>query len=800
MSIKDLYKFNLKNIENNTLTFELENEKIEAKIFVLEQDIFRVLFINDGKLKLKNTWTIAPGMEDIPFEGRDKFDLSPYALPKFNYQLKKDLFIIETEKLKAEIDLNGFKIAWFRNKNDFWEKIAQDRKTQSYNFGYWGKDLYHYLERNLDEEYYGFGEKAGKLNKHGKRMRMLNLDPMGYDAEYSDPLYKHLPFYITRNKKTKASFGIYYDNMSTAIFEMGSELDNYHGLYRYFQSCDGDLDYYFIVGNKISDITERFSWLTGKTIFSPKWSLGYSGSTMQYTEMEDAQDQLNNFLSNCQEYNIPCDSFQLSSGYTSINGKRYVFNWNHTKFYDIKSFTNTFKKNGVRLCANIKPGILKDHPLFEELKNNDLLIKEKDSNNPEMVQYWDEMGAYIDFTNVKSCEWWKKNVKKQLLEYGIDSTWNDNNEYEIWNKEARCNGFGNGYNIELIKPLMSMLMMKASYEAQKEFSPEIRPYLISRAGLAGIQRYVQTWSGDNRTSWNNLKYNIRMGLGYVLSGMYNIGHDVGGFAGEAPEPELFVRWIQNGIFHPRFTIHSWNDDQSVNVPWMYKEVLSEVKEAMNFRVKIIPYIYDLLYKAHTYYTPIIKPVFYDFEYDEKTFEDSDDFMLGNILVASVVEKGATKRKIYLPKDVFWYNYNNQEIYLGGREVEVDVKLKDFPIFIKEGSIIPINLSKPEFNMKKDERGFIIYPTVYSNKIKYNYFDDDGLSYSYLKGEKLEISFMIDVSEKDINILINKNGNYKPLYKEIEILLPIGEKRNILFNNTKIELDKKGNYLSFKIEL
>ena len=103
-------------------------------------------------------------------------------------------------------------------------------------------------------------------------------------------------------------------------------------------------------------------------------------------------------------------------------------------------------------------------------------------------------------------------------------------------------------------------------------------------------------------------------------------------------------------------------------------------------------------------------------------------------------------------------------------------------------------------MKKDERGFIIYPTVYSNKIKYNYFDDDGLSYSYLKGEKLEISFMIDVSEKDINILINKKGNYKPLYKEIEILLPIGEKRNILFNNTKIELDKKGNYLSFKIEL
>lgn len=150
----------------------------------------------------------------------------------------------------------------------------------------------------------------------------------------------------------------------------------------------------------------------------------------------------------------------------------------------------------------------------------------------------------------------------QLLEMGIDSTWNDNNEFEVWDGEARCHGFGQTIAIKHIRPVMPLLMMRASMEAQQRFAPEKRPYLISRSGCAGMQRYVQTWSGDNRTSWDTLRYNTRMGLGMSLSGLYNLGHDVGGFSGDKPDPELFVRWVQNGVMHPRFTIHSWNDDHT----------------------------------------------------------------------------------------------------------------------------------------------------------------------------------------------------------------------------------------------
>src|SRR5690606_14365036 len=144
------------------------------------------------------------------------------------------------------------------------------------------------------------------------------------------------------------SFGIFYDNMAQSVFDMGNEMDNYHGWYRYYHSFAGALDYYIILGPEVKDVVKKYSWLTGKTIFAPKWSLGYSGSTMTYTHAPDAQKQLNKFLEQCEEHDIICDSFQLSSGYTSIGDKRYVFNWNKDKFPDIEGFINDYHEKGVK--------------------------------------------------------------------------------------------------------------------------------------------------------------------------------------------------------------------------------------------------------------------------------------------------------------------------------------------------------------------------------------------------------------------------------------------------------------------
>lgn len=781
MGIKLEYNFKLIEEKNNILTFKLDSPYFEAQLAILEEDIFKVTMLNNGKINMNKTWTVAPGLEDIPTEGRNRFDYTLYSLPKYNLKKEGNFVTLSTSKLTAKIDLNGFKITWFGFKDGEWIKIASDRKTQAYNFNYWGDEIYHYLERELEEQYFGFGERTGKVNKHFRRMRMVNVDPMGYDAEWTDAMYKHTPFYITRNSKTEYNFGIFYDNFSTVTMEMGTELDNYHGLYRYFNAKSGDLDYYVIAGPHIKDVTERFSWLTGKTIFTPKWSIGYSGSTMTYTDLPDAQKQMNNFLNDCKKHNIPCDSFQLSSGYTSIGDKRYVFNWNTDKFPDAKGFSSHYHDNGINLCANIKPCFLHDHPLFKELDDKGYFIKERDSNNTELVQFWDDNGAYLDFTNIEAFKWWKSKVKTQLLDYGIDSTWNDNNEFEIWDGKAKCNGFNTSTDIEMLKPIQTLLMMKASYEAQKEYAPEKRPYLISRAGCPGMQRYVQTWSGDNRTDWKTIKFNNYMAISLSLSGVYNIGHDVGGFSGAAPSPELFVRWIQNGIFYPRFTIHSWNDDKTVNVPWMYPEVIKHVSKAMSFRRMITPYIYNLIHKSSTEYSPIIKPTFYNYESDLNTFKENEEFLLGDsMLVASIMEEGAESKNIYLPEGNSWYYYNTNEIYNGGQIVTVQACLNDFPLLIKEGAIIPINNTEYTFETKNnDYRAFLVYAHTNIGEASYTLFEDDGLTEKYKSGECANIKVTLQTTKNDIIVTITAKGDKRFIQKDYPIKLIDSKNRNLI---------------------
>ena len=215
-------------------------------------------------------------------------------------------------------------------------------------------------------------------------------------------------------------------------------------------------------------------------------------------------------------------------------------------------------------------------------------------------------------------------MKAQLLDNGIASTWNDNNEFEVWDDSALANLNGRGGAMACLRPVQTGLMLRASALAQQEHRQN-RPFLVTRSGGPGLQRYAQTWTGDNRTDWKTLRYNLRMGHGLSLSGIFNFGHDVGGFAGRKPEPELFMRWIEQGIYWPRFTIHSWNDDGSANEPWMYPEILPLVRAAMEWRERLVPLLYTLMWRAHAHHEPILRPLFFDFPDEAESYEENDAF-------------------------------------------------------------------------------------------------------------------------------------------------------------------------------
>jgi alpha-glucosidase len=780
-------QFSLQPSEKNHLVLSSPEGHV-AHVFILEQDIVRVMLLPHGNLNFPRTWAIAPGEEDIANEGRDRFDLSGFTLPEFSLARTADGLRIETARIRLHIQLAGFFCRWETLTRGAWQPAADDRSTQSYNFGWWDDKVYHYLKREPDEMYFGLGERAGDANRMGQSYRMCNLDPMGYSARTTDPLYKHIPFYLTWKKTTGATFGLFYDTLSDCTFNMGKELDNYHGHYRYFVADYGDLDYYFIAGEIPADITRRYTWLTGQPAFTPKWGLGYSGSTMTYTDAPDAQERMNEFLDGCRKHDILCDSFHLSSGYTSIGDKRYVFNWNREKFPDPSAFVQNYLDAGVRLCANIKPCLLRDHPRFAEAADAGLFVSDADGT-PTQVQFWDETGAYLDFTNAKTYAWWKARVTDALLEYGVASTWNDNNEFEIWSDKPVINGFGTPRRACEAKPLHTLLMLKASREAQCAHAPEQRPFLISRSGAAGMQRYVQTWSGDNYTSWETLRYNIKMAMGLALSGVSNTGHDIGGFAGPAPEPELFMRWVQHGIFLPRFSIHSWNDDRSVNEPWMYPEITPHIRDLIKLRYRLIPYLYDLLWRSHSRYEPMIRPTLYDFPHDARCFEENDEMMLGGkLLVASVVEPGQQDRSVYLPQGSAWIDFWTGKRFEGGQTVTLPAPWDRPPLLAREGSIIPLNVAEQHFAQPADERGFALFPPAGAGEFSDEFFEDDGASNDYRRQDFGLWQIGLTANVESLTVAIVRAGSRPPTANEVTLLFPAGETRSVHVGSARILAD------------
>jgi alpha-glucosidase len=703
-----------------------------ARIFVMEEDILRLWLLPSGISRSLPSWAIAPGREDIAEPGRDRFATDGFACPPFALTEAHGVLTVATTRLRLTIRLHGLRCSWDQREadGDGWTPMAEDRPTQAYDFGWWDGRVRHYLVRRPGERFFGLGEKAGPLDRAGRRLRLTNIDAMGYDPEHGDPLYKHIPYVLTADAQGRCH-GALYDNTADMVFDFGQELDNYHGQYRYVLADDGDLDLWMIAGPDPRDVTQRLTWLTGRPALMPRWSLGYSGSTMSYTDAPDAQAQMAAFIQALERHDIGCGSFHLSSGYTSIGAKRYVFTWNHGKFPDPAAFVQSYLDVGIRLVANIKPALLVDHPRFAEAAARGLFIKDE-AGAPIELQYWDEVGAALDFTNPATAAWWRDQVKTALLAFGVAATWNDNNECEVWDPAARFDGFGASAPAAAARPLQPLLMARASRQAQMAHTPGQRAYVVTRSGMTGMQRYAQTWTGDNLTSWASLKFNLRTGLGLALCGVSNTGHDVGGFAGPRPDPELFLRWVQAGVLMPRFSIHSWNDDGTVNEPWMYPELIPAIRRLMALRQRLIPFFHDLAWRHHLAYEPMIQPPWLVFPGDPRAWSDGEEHLLGRgLLACPVVEAGAAARDVYLPAGADWTDLWSGAHLVGGQSVRVAASLDGMPpLFARDGAGVLVDLAPQGFRPGPSRLTAWLFPSGGDGAFAWSAhvgFDDAGVT-------------------------------------------------------------------------
>jgi alpha-glucosidase len=668
----------------------------QLRLVFLSDTLARVSWQPAQDYKEPRTWAIAPvAGEDVAWQGRERASLVGFARPQLTAAANGQG--LQTGKLAVHwTGGNGDPVRLEWSQPDSGKVFQSDRVTSAYLSEKRTGLVRHCVVRDPREHYFGLGDKTGPLNLHGRRLRCLGQDSIGYDPERGDPLYKHWPFLMTRTVDG-LWVGIYYDTLSACTFDLGCEHDNYHGLFRTTEIDDGDLDYYLMVGETPAQVVAQFVQLVGGTLLPPRWTLGFAQTAMGLADSPNAQELLESFVDECQQHGVPISSFHYGSGYSSRGKQRYVFTWNTSKFPDPERVNAKFHAAGMKLVANLKPCLLDDHPAYADLAKQGAFIEHEDTRQPVVEPYWDGQGSHLDFTRTQAIQWWQSQLKAQILQRGIDVGWNDNNEYAIQAEDAFSAGLGQTIPMHRSRPLHGLLMTRATFESQQAHARETGQddlvFTITRAGPPGLQRYAQTWSGDNTTSWASLKWNIRTGLQMSLSGMFNIGHDVGGFYGPIPDPELFLRWVQACSLNPRMVMNSWKEGNVSNLPWMHPEVTEAVTQAIRLRYRLLPYMWQCFEAASQKHEPIIRPTFFNFPNDARCLQDCDDFMLGDaLLVAPVVEQGATQRRVYLPQlppGESWFDFYTRTPLAAGTEHRVSSPLNHLPLFARAGAQIPV---------------------------------------------------------------------------------------------------------------
>lgn len=740
--------------------FSVQTDGVEIRLMFLTDSILRIRAGFDGDFAEESYSLVMTAwedrMDDFMKKYRKRVDAATAVLTD-----GEEAAVIQGKLLKVVVEKDPFRICVYDQDGTM---IHADIVDLAYLEDSNHRRI-HTSEINADDCFYGFGEKSGELNKAQKFMSMSPKDAMGYNPKETDSLYKHIPFYIKLNRATQKAVGYFYHNTYECDFDMGREKSNYWKMHSRYRADGGDIDLFLIAGPSMSQVVQGYTDLTGKSALLPRTALGYLGSSMYYPELEsDCDDAIIEFIDTTKEEEIPVDGFQLSSGYCTVETdkgvKRCVFTWNPKRFKDPKDFFKQMADRGITVTPNVKPGMLLIHPMLEEMKAKDMFVKASDSDEPGIGTWWGGKGIFVDYTKQSTREHWKAMLKEHVLDYGTTSIWNDNCEYDsMVDKDCRCYFEGKGGTIGQLKSVMSSIMCHITDEAIQESTPNLRPYIVCRSGHAGIQKYAQTWAGDNLTHWDTLKYNIATILGMGLSGVANQGCDIGGFYGVAPEGELFLRWIQNGIFQPRFSIHSVNTDNTVTEPWMYSDLKDDIRKAIEFRYRLNPYLYSLTYRAHTTGEPIMEPMCYAFQNDPKCYDEGVDFMFGDsMLVANVVDKGAKTRRVYLPAGTTFYDFYTRERYEGGQTIEIPVTLSSIPVFVPSGAIIPMATNQMN-NLRTQHATGINLLCAADKDGQFTLYEDDGVTMNYENGDFLKTQITMTAGEKTY-LNFKNEGSYE----------------------------------------
>lgn len=687
---------------NDGVTFQCERGQLH--ICVYEQDIIRVVYDPVSQ----------------PLNYRSHAVILEAGLQSFEIELLDSQFCIHTSLLTIQVLFEPASVQ------------ISDRATGQVRLAEPQEGMYSTEDGGVgchkcshsDERIYGFGEKAGFLNKKGERLSMWNTDVYAPHNQETDALYVSIPYYLAVHKQE--AYGILFDNTFQSTFDMREQA------FTTFQADGGTLNYYFLAGPDAKSVIKQLARLTGKAPLPPKWSLGYHQSRYSYETDKEVRELADTF----RRKGIPLDAIYLDIHY--MEGYR-VFTVDENRFPDLSSLSSSLLEDGIRLVTIVDPGVKldSDYEVYQEGIAEHFFCKDQEGNVFQ-GSVWPGESVFPDFTNEKVRKWWGQQQTK-LTNVGISGIWNDMNEPSVFNEsktmdlEVMHENDGEPSTHKELHNIYGLVMTKATYEGLLQSLNGRRPFVVTRAGYAGIQRYGAVWTGDNRSFWEHLQMLIPMCLNLGLSGVPISGADIGGFAHDA-KGDLLVRWTQAAVFTPYFRNHS-EMKSTRQEPWVFgTEVESLVNEAIKMRYRWMPQLYKLVKESTVSGIPIMRPMFLEFPDDPDVWNISDQFLFGdNIVVAPILRPDSPYRTVYLPKGQ-WIDYWTEERIDGGKPIIAHAPLNIIPLYIKANSArLEENV---RYSSAEPAEELTVHLYLGERSFQYSIFEDDGETFN----QKEEIQF------------------------------------------------------------
>jgi len=664
------------------------------------------------------------------------------------------------------------------------DSAGHELLRDSFGAGVVGGRIVHYVQDAKGTRYFGLGEQPTRLVRNGSAYPFWNTDRFDYKPG-DTPIYSSMPFYI--GVTNGIAHGVLYDNPFRGEMDLANRLHGSIGYSAEGAPDGGELRFYIIAGPGIDRVLERFTRLTGRMPLPPRWALGYHQSRYSYTP----DTMVLGVAREMRRRDIPADALYLDIGY--MNGYR-VFTWGPTDFRDPKAMLDTLATLGFKVVTIVDPGVKVDsaYAIYTQGLASHAFVTTPDGA-PALGTVWPGISAFPDFSRAAVREWWGKS-QAALVDPGVRGIWNDMNEPSSFtggtlSDVVHFDGDGHpGLHVEYHNQY-GTLMSRASFEGLRALRPQLRPFVITRAAYTGIQRYSSVWTGDNQSTWDHLRLSLPMVLSLGLTGEPFAGSDIGGFTG-TPSADLYARWLQAAALIPLFRTHS-----AISVPrrepWSFGADYERANRAtIRLRYRLLPVMYAAFHKHVESGAPAVRPIFWNELGDTLALETSDEFFLGDhLLAAPVLDSAASSRAVYLPRGR-WYRIGSDSGYDGGARVTVAAPgalgdggdttgLRGLPLFARAGAVIPMQAVMLYDGARKLDTLELHVWAGSATPVTSTLYEDAGDGYGYAQGDYRATTITTSTSASGaMTIALARQGSYAGARAYVVTLHALGRARSV----------------------